>query len=109
MHILYDNNSDLDIHIIHIKEKYENLKICIEYGIKILAYLKTLFKSQKEKFKKNEKFDREFVSLITTFNELKTSINKQVNDNLEINRDKRENIPHLTHEKRGKKKKIDWV
>ena len=67
-----------------IIDKDEFIK-CLTLGIQILMYLKTLFPSQKKIFDDNKDltyFTDEFILLIRSFNELKTSINTQVNNNL---------------------------
>jgi hypothetical protein len=74
------------------KETQENFSCCLEYGIKILAYLKQLFKSEKiilenkikiNGGKTNVDLTEKFVLLIDTFNKLKDLINNYFNKNLD--------------------------
>ena len=57
----------------------DNFKCSLEYGIKILVYLKKLFITEKEFFKINKYLTNEFISLIINFNKFKEIINTNIN------------------------------
>ena len=78
LHYIINNES------IELKDvSQENFSCCLVYGIKILAYLKQLFKSEKIILQNNKKVTDDFVLLIDTFNRLKDLINNYFNMNLD--------------------------
>ena len=76
------------LHIITVTEETITEKInftsFLTYGIQILMYLKTLFSDEKILCNNDLPFSENFIVLINTFNQVKTTINTCVDENFDI-------------------------